>query len=1011
MANLFYNIDTSSFKPFTFQDIIRPLVMQKENEDKFELQLDEQEKQAALLQMLSESDLDQNEYNTYQNYLNKLRSVSDQFATSGLAGGVNNKFRELKSIYNTSIAPIAARYQLREAQKAQEQTLYDKDPSIIFAKPAANRKLGDYANGVPQSKHISGNALRDEAAKFALSYSQTYDTPIVDKNTLNQYFIVTESGGINKDTMLQIYNSNNVIKNYTDNMLKQIGATSYSSEDQFNIMSYIINGLLLGATQAQRTQYLRNLSYSASALGGKGSTGKRNPNELITDHGNGSNENDYKYGGKINKFDEGGDTDDEPSWEDSLSVYRQQAKKAIGIKDIENSGNEIYTWSKFFNRIGDYGVNYNESNRNAFIDQYVKADDKGKSRIEAQVLKDVSKSLSQMGFSDIEAEEKLNITNMLRGAQQGSGILARAREGYSQQKLNIAKQKWQQQHWNNNTQYTNQNNQQEEKEFNQEDLNPWSRDNIIKNLDTKFKEKGINLNKRTLAMYADRIISARNQRDIALQQGYTDPTTTYGVDYKGLGYQDFTSTKGNRAGKVIETPYSSNLGGQDIYEEYRTQKEKEDVAAVNNYLIGLGLDAYDVTSNVYENINTPDARVVNEGESGDNTALVVNYPYNWETIEPFTVEGKNYPIEGYGIPEDSDFNVATYNSSGIARTPQEIADVLDDQIYDVLVNATTKSFNKSPSPLSPWQVSNYDSPAIVLDSPYANERTSKIKKIFEDYAEIVPKYIDRYNLQRNIVGRGMKYGDWVNFLNKFNEGIRSNKFDNLDIFPVGKDRGMLTVRFTQQDFLSNTNSENYIKTALQNAVSNGSAQLVSGKNIRPKFNKDYKMEGVPVNGKFNGIPLDDITINMLDYEPQTGTCLVSVQLKNTPAVTSFTTQQKDEGRNDSNSYIIKIPVSSIGGANNSTFTKNIRDYTTQYREAISDYNGLKTFQGLAGLVGAFRDKLELKYTNTQTLKSGTVVGYSQDLTKPALGLVDLQKSNIIPTFSNESNENIVTEEE
>ena len=80
MANFNLVVDTSNFKPFTYEEMIRPLLLYKQEEEaRQKAYLDLQEK-ASTLEDLAASKKDAEAYGAYTAYKNKLREAVDAMA-------------------------------------------------------------------------------------------------------------------------------------------------------------------------------------------------------------------------------------------------------------------------------------------------------------------------------------------------------------------------------------------------------------------------------------------------------------------------------------------------------------------------------------------------------------------------------------------------------------------------------------------------------------------------------------------------------------------------------------------------------------------------------------------------------------------------------------------------------------------------------------------------------------------------------------------------------------------
>ena len=106
MANFNLVVNTSNFKPFTYEEMVRPLLLYKQEEEaRQQAYLDMQEK-ASTLEDLAASEKDAEAYGIYTAYKDRLRDVADDMARHGLTRG-NNQVFNLRKDYISNIKPFS----------------------------------------------------------------------------------------------------------------------------------------------------------------------------------------------------------------------------------------------------------------------------------------------------------------------------------------------------------------------------------------------------------------------------------------------------------------------------------------------------------------------------------------------------------------------------------------------------------------------------------------------------------------------------------------------------------------------------------------------------------------------------------------------------------------------------------------------------------------------------------------------------------------------------------------
>lgn len=197
MANFYLDIK-SDFKPYTFEEMLKPVALEdayhKQLEEEYAL-LDSQLSSAmtpkdikpldptrGLLSTLEGSPLDQDSYDIIDLYKDDLQEASNSLVKDGLNPYSRGVFNNLRKRYSEEILPISAAYNNRIAKATALQDLVKKDPTFVAEYNPMNYSLSEYVNNpaLDHGRGFSKKDLTDIVKTFAESFAKA-DTSALAK--------------------------------------------------------------------------------------------------------------------------------------------------------------------------------------------------------------------------------------------------------------------------------------------------------------------------------------------------------------------------------------------------------------------------------------------------------------------------------------------------------------------------------------------------------------------------------------------------------------------------------------------------------------------------------------------------------------------------------------------------------------------------------------------------------------------------------------------------------------
>lgn len=156
----------SKFRPFSYDELVKPLVQYKQAYDEVEKDYSTLAAQTEAWKDIATKENNPEAYAMYKKYSDELNALTDDFS-KGMNINNRSQLMAMKKRYASEITPIAkADAALKEANKYRD-TIYAKDPNAIFYK---NRygSIDDFLHGqVADNSYISGTQVTSRTAARA----------------------------------------------------------------------------------------------------------------------------------------------------------------------------------------------------------------------------------------------------------------------------------------------------------------------------------------------------------------------------------------------------------------------------------------------------------------------------------------------------------------------------------------------------------------------------------------------------------------------------------------------------------------------------------------------------------------------------------------------------------------------------------------------------------------------------------------------------------------------------
>lgn len=207
-----YNlVINSQFKPFSYQEMLAPVLMATQAHQELEEQYGELATKASVWEEMANEQTDPYAYKMYKAYANDLEAQANQLAREGLNAASKRDMLNMRSRYSKEITPIEQAYTTRQKQAEEQQKALLQDPTLMLSRRAATTSLDDYIRN-PQLAYesYSGKLLTAQVSQAASALSKEMrEQPRKWRSILgNSYYETMMRKGFSSDAVLQAIQGN-----------------------------------------------------------------------------------------------------------------------------------------------------------------------------------------------------------------------------------------------------------------------------------------------------------------------------------------------------------------------------------------------------------------------------------------------------------------------------------------------------------------------------------------------------------------------------------------------------------------------------------------------------------------------------------------------------------------------------------------------------------------------------------------------------------------------------------
>ncbi len=261
-ANYDFVID-SSFKPYSFAEMIQPFAIYKDAYEKAEEQYmdltDKSDKFKYLSETLPEGSKARQ---IYEGYANELNKQATDLAKHGLNMGNRRSLTNLRKRYQGEIGRLVSADTAMQEEKKLRRTMNAKDSSMLYAND--NLSIDDFLDGAtPNLYNISGTELYTRGAAAGKSASSRVYSSGDEGSTLGGYYRKwVERNGYSKESMDAFKANASAIpelQQAADSILAERGVLdNLTGANLERARQSVLNGIIDGAVYQEKVNPVRD---------------------------------------------------------------------------------------------------------------------------------------------------------------------------------------------------------------------------------------------------------------------------------------------------------------------------------------------------------------------------------------------------------------------------------------------------------------------------------------------------------------------------------------------------------------------------------------------------------------------------------------------------------------------------------------------------------------------------------------------------------------------------------
>lgn len=265
-------VSNARFRPFSYDELVKPLIQYKEAYDKAEADYTNLAMQTEAWRDIANQENSPVAYKMYKTYSDDLSRMVDDFS-KGMTLSNRGALMGLKRRYASEITPIARASEAFDKAEAFRADIRAKNPNAVFEVDRYN-SIDDFLGGRrPNNAYWDGDStLKRVAAKAEALGRSLYSNPTAKLFLNGQQYQISQLNGISPEELTQILlhpenintEAGRQMRKIMEDELSSIDLSKYSLEGQSKINNIIATGMYAGLAKPTYN-YVANGEYMSRA--------------------------------------------------------------------------------------------------------------------------------------------------------------------------------------------------------------------------------------------------------------------------------------------------------------------------------------------------------------------------------------------------------------------------------------------------------------------------------------------------------------------------------------------------------------------------------------------------------------------------------------------------------------------------------------------------------------------------------------------------------------------------
>lgn len=254
---------TSKFRPFTYDEMVKPLMQYREVYDKMAQDYTTLQAQAKMWENEVNRDNNPEAYAMYKRYTDDLNNLVEDFS-KGMNMNNRRALLSMKSRYASDIEPIARASKRKEMLSEEQRKMIAQNPTMLYQRMANNMSLDDFINNpnADYGQQYSGALITKQVAEAAANIAKEARDSEEGRRKLRkllpyQYEQVQQSGFSREAVMRAILDepgADRILTGLVDSAINTSGVLNWGNQNTISrAYDYARQGLYhaIGQTQYQ----------------------------------------------------------------------------------------------------------------------------------------------------------------------------------------------------------------------------------------------------------------------------------------------------------------------------------------------------------------------------------------------------------------------------------------------------------------------------------------------------------------------------------------------------------------------------------------------------------------------------------------------------------------------------------------------------------------------------------------------------------------------------------------